>query len=247
MQGYPPGYGSPVPLVPQGMSGNPNSVRRSHGACGHPVDKTPQTEMDKCLQALGAQLETTLQVSTLDPHLVAPFKSRSLGRIVRAVIGIPAVYDAAAFAGSVALATAAGSIVPVPLLIPTEVAPPFSAQTVYTYTTPAGYVAVFDSWGVTVQNSEPEAGNFFVEAQGPNYGSDAPSALLSQAPARFHQPCRIIIPENKNLIVKCQNLDTGSGILVNFGIMGWQLPIRGWRDSLKSMISHPGYGRECGE
>ena len=205
-------------------------------------------------------LRRTLQVSDLSPHIHPPFASRYLCFLGRSVINVPAAFDPAANAGGIALTNAEATFsgqVPDPLtntgqtdqvqlFTPTNAAPAFDAQLVFEFNTPQGYVVVFNSWGITVVNSRPDAARVTVEVGGgPNTGVEAPHPFMSGAPRELHQPTLVILPENKRLGVKVQNLDTGSALLVQFGICGWQIPVRRYMQSLASMLPNPGFGVDC--
>jgi hypothetical protein len=233
--GYPQGIPTPVP----GAFGDP---------CAHPI--YPEPQIDPCFEALKGTLEETLTTSDLAPHIHAPFGARFLSKVIRGVVAVPAAYDAAAFAGSLNLALATTAISGgtgnlALFLVPTAAAPPFEALSFFEYTPPAGHFAVFKTWGITVQNSVPEAAVVSLEAPGPSQGADPPHALLSGSLAELHQPTMLLIPENKTLKLRIQNLDTGSGILFTFGITGWQFPVRGYKGNLKSLLKNPGFGRGC--
>lgn len=239
-------------VVPHGMTSAPGRCAPGvpYSEPGHctPPPQPIRGETDACIQALAAELESTLQVSAMEPRFFPPWRSRYLAKTYRGVVAVPAAYDAAAFAGSLTLALAAtaisGTSGPLALfLVPTETSPPFSAQLMFNYITDPGHVAVFRTWGLTVQNSVPEAAKIFAEIQGgPNVGSDNPLSLRSGASYEEHEPTLIVVPENARLTVKIQNLDVHSGILFTFGITGWQFPIRNYKDNLKSLLSTPGYG-----
>jgi hypothetical protein len=208
--------------------------------CGHPI--YPQArDIDVCLKAEQRMLEESLQVSTLAPHIHPPIDARHIAKVVRGVVAVPAVFDAAAFAGSLSLAFGASSVAgagALLFLVPTAVAPPFEAITFFTHEVPTGHVAVFKSWGITVQNSVPEAAQVNVEAPGPTMGADPPSALLGGSSEEEHQSTFLVIPEKRSLKLQISNLDVGSGILFSFGIMGWQFPINRWDGDLKSLITN---------
>jgi hypothetical protein len=197
-----------------------------------------------CLESLSRMLESTLAISDLAPHIHPPFGSRSFFGIRRAVINVPAAFDAAANAAGIALAAANG-IAPGSILTPTTVAPPFGPVLFSNHQTPPGFAAIFKSWGMTVENSFPAAARMTIENQGPNTGSAAPSGITSGAAYTDHQPTMVIVPDNRRLDFFVENLDTGSPILVTFSIYGWQIPIRRYEEDLKSLIPQPGYSDDC--
>ena len=101
------------------------------------------------------------------------------------------------------------------------------------------------SWGITVENSEPEAANVFADIQGPSQGADAPDALISGATVDQHQPTLVVLPDNKRLRISVQNIDTGSAILVTFSFCGWVINTGALKDTLESLLPSPGFGMEC--
>lgn len=202
---------------------------------------------DDCMCALKQMLEGALTVGDLAPHIHPPFDAIMLEPVSRAIITIPAAFDAAANAAGIALAAAEGAYQSIPILTPSELAFPFSAQTVFTFTTPQGFVAVFKKWGITVENSDATAASVTASVDSDNQGAAAPNPLVSGAASFEQQPTMLIVPENKTVKVDVQNLDTGSPILVTVSAHGWLLPVRRFEQTLRSMLKKPGFGTACQE
>lgn len=121
--------------------------------------------------------------------------------------------------------------------------PPFQPVQLFSSQTVGGVITIIKSWGITVENSRPEAALLFVNAQGPSNGVDPPNALTSGSQAREHEPTLIILPDNKTLTVDIVNLDTASPILVTFSVCGWTFPAaRPGDGTLDGAVAGPGYG-----
>jgi hypothetical protein len=236
----------------QGPIGFPPVQRpQGHGRSYQPVDPNvpggypPFPQFDDCMVGLRALLEETLLNAVAAPHHEPPFNARSVEQTVRAVINVPAAFDAAANAAGIALAAAEGVIVTVPVLTPALAVPPFGAVQVLALTTPGGHVTVYRKVGVLVQNSRPEAARVEVVATGPNASPDAPTNLSSGILPNERRPILAIVPENRELLVRVENLDTASPILVTVVVEGWTLPVTRFTDDLRGLYPRMGFGRNA--
>jgi hypothetical protein len=190
--------------------------------------------------------EETVFNAVSAPHHEPPFNARSVIRTFRAVINVPAAFDAAANAAGIALAAAEGVIVAVPLLTPTVAVPPFGAVQVASITTPPGHATVWRRGGILVANSRPEAGRFELTASGgPNTSPDGPTNLSSSSLTSEREDVLVIVPENRALMLRVENLDTASPILVTITVSGWTLPFTGYTDDVRGLYPRRGYGRNA--
>lgn len=245
----PPGYvnGAPVGVgvpVPHGWA-QPNQVQVPPPRYAQAGDFGNWPGLNDCLCALKEMLEGTLTTGDMAPHIHQPFDAVTLELVTRAVVNIPAALDANANAGGIALAAAEGQFQAVTLLTPTNNAAPLNPVTVVAYTCPQGWVSVFKKIGMTVEVGNPSAANVSVQNTGENQSSAGPNPLTTGAAAFEEQQTMLIIPENKSLNVQVQNLDVGSPLLVRTALSGWQIPIRRYEQTLKSMLKKPGYGVYC--
>lgn len=268
---YPPWGGLPIagPGVPtygpspQQLPGAlPPSAQPSQGG-GRRIQATlnpsrpngyePWPGFDECFQSLRALLRRTIQVTDFAPHIRRGFKARSIAPKTRVVLNVPAATSAAANAAGIALGVAEGPFDNIPsglttplgltVLTPTAFGSPVA---LLRYQSQRGFVAIFESWGCTVEVGRADAVRLSaVVGGGPNIGTDAPDPLLSEAQEPIQQRTLLIIPDGKELQIQATGLDSGSPLLLTFALSGWIIPVRVYKDTLQSMLSLPGVGSRC--
>lgn len=220
----------------------------SLGAPCPPKPPQPEDALYECIQALQQILKDTLQISEPVPWVHPPFRARTVSKHVRVILSVTAGVDAAVNAAGLALQaalTVPGTPPYVPALVEMDAASDY--QTIFEYVAPTNITTRFSSWGVTVNNVAPEGVVFKVNggtlAAGP---PDAPDPLLGSSDVPGHQPLFVLVQGKQSFALQAVLRDvTSSPAVIDFGIQGWNWPVRNDVDSPEGVIPRTGYGLDC--
>lgn len=222
-------------------------ISSSNPSCP-PRPPLPEDALYECIQAMQQILKDTLQIAEPVPWVHPPFRARSICKHVRVILSVTAGVDAGVNAAGLALQaalTVPGTPPKVPPLV--EMASAGDYQVIFEYKAPTNITTRFASWGVTVENVAPEGVIFKVSggtiAAGP---PDAPDPLLSSSEAAGHQPLFVLIQGKQSFQVQAilRNI-LSSPAVIDFGICGWNWPVRNDVDSPEGVIPRTGYGLDC--
>jgi hypothetical protein len=207
-----------------------------------------------CMESLRQLLEHTLTTADLAPHVHAPFHSNSICFDCQAVINIDAADNAPANAAGIALHAVQNKFSPAPPapqdveIVTAPAGTPSAPVTLpgsCIYNSGSGYVTVIKSWGADVLNNVPNSVKIRANILGVNDVSTPPLPSISSAQQEEQQPTMVIIKDNGSLSFTVQNLDPGTAALIQISWCGWRIPVRRFENTLKSMMSKPGYGADC--
>lgn len=211
----------------------------SGGAC--PPD--PLQALRDCVEAGREVLAGTLQVHELAPWTEPGYRAKPVGKHARAIISTTVAFDAVTNAAGLALQAALSSIVTVPLY---EMANATDWQQIFSYQANQSQIAVFKTWGISVENHAPEAAQVRVDRGGSSGGPpDPPNPFLSGDAYPEHQPTHMILNGGQTLGISVINLDTTTPLLVQFGITGWEQPVTKRIDGKEGTRLKTGYGLDC--
>jgi hypothetical protein len=103
------------------------------------------------------------------------------------------------------------------------------------------------SWGVTINNVQPEAVFMRVNAGSVAGGPPSPpNGLLGAANVSQHEPVFLVVQGKQVVQIQAALRDvTLSPAVIDFGICAWSWPVRNRTDSPEGVIPRSGYGMSC--
>lgn len=219
--GYPPGH--QIPAVFCGSS--PGQAR----------------DEQEALRKIKEVLKGSVEVSDLSPHIHAPLNSKTITRVIRAVVNIDAADNAAANAAGIALHAAnnAYAVNPTILVTAPAGAPSTPMQlNAASYLSPGGYVTIVDRWRARVVVGDVDAVEVsLAKLVGPNFGSTPPDPLFGSGQGGDWQDTMVVVRENSDLIFSVANYDAGAPAFVEIAWVGWQVPVFRFEGTVESLLN----------